>query len=538
MFKNPLQGKKFLVVDDFADMRNTLKNILRMIGGEDIDSAANGEEAIECMEVKKYDIVMCDYNLGRGKDGQQVLEEARFRKLVSMSTVFIMVTAENTREMVMGAIEFEPDSYISKPFSKDLIKNRIERVMEKKADLKPVFDAVEAKQTDKAVELLDQKIAKKPKNLGDLMKVKAEICLNAEKFECAMEIYERILIMREIPWAKLGLGKVLFGQKKYPEAAEVFRDLVDVNPDLMAAMDWLARTYHVMGEPDEAMMVIKEALKRSPKALLRHKMLGDLAMETGDFETAESAYAETVRQGRNSVHNHPSMYSSLAKSQSNQDKHDLALLSLNKIDDAFGMDKQADFYKAATQAFVYHNKGDAENARKAISKAEKAFDRAGAQASNESILELAQVANKMGDTEKSQKLLVDAIQNNHDDDEFLRTVTATMHSMNLHDDPEAYVAGLKKEVIELNNKGVRLLQKSHLDDAVELFREAASKMSNNRIINMNAARAMLMLMESEGTSSEYLGEMRKYLDRLKKMNPDDPTLKGLMNRLQKVVMSV
>ena len=67
MYTNPFVEKKFLVVDDFADMRNTLKNILRMIGGEDIDSAINGEEAIEKLETKHYDIIMCDYNLGRAR---------------------------------------------------------------------------------------------------------------------------------------------------------------------------------------------------------------------------------------------------------------------------------------------------------------------------------------------------------------------------------------------------------------------------------------------------------------------------------------
>ncbi len=537
MYSNPFKDKSFLVVVDFSDMRNTLKNILRMIGGEDIDAVVDGAEAIEAMQNKKYDIIMCDYNLGAGKDGQQVLEEARFRNLISMATVFIMVTAENTREMVMGAIEYEPDSYISKPFSKDLIKARIEKVMVKKSDLKDVYDAVAARQIDKAIVILDKKLAAKPKNMGELMKVKAEICLNAEKYDCAQEIYERVLILREIPWAKLGLGKVLFGQKKYPEAAEMFRELAEQNPDLTAAMDWLARSYHAMGDLDDAKAVVQQALKISPKAILRHKMLGELCMETGDFATAEKAFAETVRQGKNSVHNHPAMYTSLAKSQSNQDKHDMALVSLNKIDGAFGLDKEADFYKASAEAYVYHNKGDNEKAADSIAKAEKCFERAGGSHSNASILELAQVASKLGNTEKAHDLLVDAIQNNHDDDEFLQTVTSSLHSMGLHDDPEEFVAGLKREVIEMNNRGVMLLQKGNLDEAVELFREAANKMTSNRIINLNAARALLMVMETHGSSGPHLSEMRKYMDRLKKMNPADPTLKGLMSRLQKVVMA-
>ena len=537
MYTNPFVEKKFLVVDDFADMRNTLKNILRMIGGEDIDSAINGEEAIEKLETKHYDIIMCDYNLGPGKDGQQVLEEARHRNLIKMGTIFIMVTAENTREMVMGAIEYEPDSYISKPFSKDLIKARLEKVMSRKADLQSVFAAVESKQIDKAIAILDKKLEAKPKNSGDLLKVKADICLKAAKYDCAAEIYNRILLMREIPWAKLGLGKVYYGQKDFHRALEVFRGLAETYPDITAAMDWLARTYHVLGDIQDAKQVVEAALKVSPKAILRQKMLGELSLEIGDYATAEAAFTESARQGRNSVHNHPSIFANLAKSQSNQDKHDQALASLNKIDQTFGLDKDADFFKAAGEAFVYHNKGDNEKANQAMSRASKLYERNSSSPSNDAVLELARVSAKMGDSELASRLLSDAIQNNHDDDEFLQTITASMQVMGLHDDPEKFVAGLRKEVVEMNNRGVMLLQKGQLDEAVQLFREAAEKMSSNRVINMNATRAILMLMESSGASGELLGNIRIYLDRLKKMNPDDPALKVLMARLQKVVMA-
>ena len=120
-FAKLIETKTVLVIDDFGDMRNMLVNIMRMLGAKKIDSAINGERAIEMMEENKYDIVLCDYNLGSGKDGQQVLEDARHRNLINMATIFIMVTAESTKAMVMGAIEHEPDSYVSKPFSKDLI---------------------------------------------------------------------------------------------------------------------------------------------------------------------------------------------------------------------------------------------------------------------------------------------------------------------------------------------------------------------------------------------------------------------------------
>jgi len=537
MFVNLFADKSFLVIDDFADMRNMLKSIIRTLGATDIDSASNGKGAIEAIENKKYDIILCDYNLGPGQDGQQVLEEARYRRLISMSTIFVMVTAENTRLMVMGAIEFEPDAYLSKPFSKDLIKARLEKVMARKADLREVFDAVDRERLEQAITLLDQKIAQKPKGVGELMRVKADLCLQAGKYDCSSEIYERILVMRDVPWAKLGLGKVLYGSKKYGESSEIFRELMDSNPDLTVAMDWLARSYQMLGDVDDAKAAIQSAIDLSPKAILRQQMLGDLNMQTGDLEAAEKAYNETVKLGRNSVHNHPSMFAKLARSQTGLGKNDAAMKSVQQISKVFEKDKDAEFYTSSSEALVYHNQGDAEKSKAAMDRASKLYERSGSHDNNDVTLELARIASQVGDTEKAKALLTAAIQNNHDDEEFLQSITATLDEAGLADNPVDFVADLKKEVVEMNNRGVKLLQKGELSMAVDVFREAGERMPSNRIINVNAARAMLMMMEKNGAKTEALGQIRKYLERLKKIDPNDSTLKSLLSRLQKVVTS-
>ncbi|MEJ2612913.1 MAG: response regulator, partial [Candidatus Thiodiazotropha sp.] len=152
-----LEEKAFLVVDDFGDMRSMIKNILMACGGKEITLANNGAEAIARMEEKRFDIVLCDYNLGPGKDGQQVLEEAKHRCLIGLGCVFLMVTAENTREMVMGAVEYEPDSYLTKPFNKDLLKTRLEKLIIKKQDLLPVETALTHQNYNRAIQILDEK---------------------------------------------------------------------------------------------------------------------------------------------------------------------------------------------------------------------------------------------------------------------------------------------------------------------------------------------------------------------------------------------
>ena len=108
---------RFLIVDDFSDFRSSIKAMLRDIGAKDVDTADRGEDTLVMCRNKRYDIILHDYSLGSGKNGQQVLEELIAGKLISHQCIFVMVTAESSQAMVLSALEHEPDAYLTKPFS-------------------------------------------------------------------------------------------------------------------------------------------------------------------------------------------------------------------------------------------------------------------------------------------------------------------------------------------------------------------------------------------------------------------------------------
>ena len=91
----------------------------------------------------------------------------------------------------------------------------------------------------------------------------------------------------------------------------------------------------------------------------------------------------------------------------------------------------------------------------------------------------------------------------------------------------------KNDTIKLHLIGP--LQSNKAKEAVELFEQAATQMQANKIINTNAARAMLMLMEKYGTGEDGLKKTRKYLERIRKIDSGDESLRTLSDRLQKVV---
>jgi CheY-like chemotaxis protein len=62
--------------------------MLQSVGVLSIDNAPTGESAIDQIQNNAYDVILCDYNLGDNKeDGQQILEEIKYRELIKLSTI-------------------------------------------------------------------------------------------------------------------------------------------------------------------------------------------------------------------------------------------------------------------------------------------------------------------------------------------------------------------------------------------------------------------------------------------------------------------
>ena len=534
MFENPFGARTYLVIDDYGDMRTTIKGLLRSLGASEIVSARNAREALPLLEQQPFDVVLCDYNLGPGKNGQQLLEEARYRKLLQLSAIFIMITAENTREMVMAAVEYEPDSYLSKPFNKELLRTRLEKLFQRKHDFAAINQAAQHKDFAQAIELLDQGIAGKPRNMSDLLKLKADFCLRAKRLDEAQQIYEQVLAARDIPWARLGLGKVQYARKQFVEADETFKHLIANFKTVTPAYDWLAKTQRALGFADEAQQTLQDALQLSPKAIKRQQALGELALQSGDAALAEHAFSQAVQLGQHSIYRHPAMYAGLAQAKSGQGDHAAALQIVDDMQHDFD-DPTARFYAASTTASVQQAQGNSDAAREALAQAGQAFAKLGEHAPGDIALQMARTLARLGDSEQADSVLRRAIQNNHDSDEFLLQATDAYRDCGLGEDAENQVLKIRQGVVDMNNRGVKLIGAGNYPEAIALFTQAADGMANNLVINLNAARAMIMLMEKQGADRGVLGKTRKYVERSRRIAPDDPRLGAIMKRFQKLM---
>ena len=115
-----------LIVDDYKTMIRIIRNLLKQLGFEDVDEAADGSEALNKMRGRKYGLVISDWNM-EPMTGYELLKEVRSDPALG-KTPFIMVTAESKTENVIAAKKAGVNNYIVKPFNAQTLRSKIDAV--------------------------------------------------------------------------------------------------------------------------------------------------------------------------------------------------------------------------------------------------------------------------------------------------------------------------------------------------------------------------------------------------------------------------
>ena len=120
---------KILVVDDFSTMRRIIKNLLKQLGYENIDEAEDGEQAYAKLQNGGYGFVVSDWNMPN-MDGLELLKKVRSTPEIKDLPI-LMVTAEAEKEKVIVAIQAGVNNYIVKPFTGEVLKEKMDKILEK-----------------------------------------------------------------------------------------------------------------------------------------------------------------------------------------------------------------------------------------------------------------------------------------------------------------------------------------------------------------------------------------------------------------------
>jgi len=120
-----------LVVDDFSTMIRIVTNLLKELGFTNIDDANDGSKAWPMIQSGKYDFIVSDWNMPE-MTGIELLKKVRADKDLK-DLPFMLITAEQKRSQILDAAQAGVDGYIVKPFTAAILKEKIDKIAERKS---------------------------------------------------------------------------------------------------------------------------------------------------------------------------------------------------------------------------------------------------------------------------------------------------------------------------------------------------------------------------------------------------------------------
>ena len=516
--------KRILVIEDHAEMRSSMKSMLDRLGGRKVDMSITGEEAIEYLRNKDYDLVLSDYELGRGKDGQQVLEETRHAKLLRAGAAYVMVTAAQTIEMVMGALEYHPDGYVTKPITFDALHSRLRRIFKHKSYFQHIDDAIDNNQIDLALKECDRLINTTPKLTLPTQRIKGKLLFDNGDIVQAKTVYESVLDTRPVAWAKLGLSKCLHKQGDRERAIEELEQTTQANQRYVECYDLLARIYEELGESLKSQEILMAAVEQSPKAILRQTHLAELALRNKDYDTATKAARKAVGLSKNSCHNTPNNYLNLARALQEKLIHGgyrdktYALTEIRSALDSVRknspLDHEIHIRANILEAMTLNKQGKKQTAKNMVLSSREIFSTLETISDTRTIIGLLEGLLECVDNTEGEKFLNEVrakkLLPNDDLEELLKEATKSSdHRQN--EITESY-----------NNRAVSLFEKGKLRDAVGLFAKAVNNDKASFGVLLNAIQALVVLMQKNGVTPDHRKTCNEYLTRVSNVSENDP----------------
>jgi len=117
---------KILTIDDSGIMRKIIKGHLAKIGYSNVIEASDGKEGLKKLSEEKIDLILCDWNMPE-MNGLQFVQRVREEKNYGNIRI-IMLTTVTTQDEVLTALKAGANSYITKPFKPENLKEKIKEV--------------------------------------------------------------------------------------------------------------------------------------------------------------------------------------------------------------------------------------------------------------------------------------------------------------------------------------------------------------------------------------------------------------------------
>jgi two-component system chemotaxis response regulator CheY len=132
-----------LIVDDSLPMRAVIKRTIRASGfkvGEVLE-ASSGVEAMKMLREQWFDLVLTDYTMPE-MNGMELIDAMKKEELLSTIPV-VVITTEGSQQKIAEFMEKGAADFIQKPFTPELIRQKLNRIMGEPEDGEAVAGGID-----------------------------------------------------------------------------------------------------------------------------------------------------------------------------------------------------------------------------------------------------------------------------------------------------------------------------------------------------------------------------------------------------------
>ncbi|GHB74639.1 response regulator [Psychrosphaera saromensis] len=497
--KSIFSGKNILIIDDQKPFQIMLRGMLKDLGVDKISVAQSGEAAIvECGQ-NRYDILFIDYNLGDGRNGRQLFEEIKDRKLIPDTSICLLVTGESQATTVVGALEVLPDDYIVKPFSQNLLLQRVAKSWLKKQVFVPFYISMNANDYENALVVIDDILENYPRYKATSNKYKAQVLFELEQYTQLSEYLDEFLEKKRLNWALIFKSKILKQEKKYLAAIKFAKEAVLQSKMNLEAYDVITDCYLAKGDIEQAYDWVRSGIEKSPFSVPRQYKLSAVAKLNNDFESSIKACNQVVdltshsfKKDYRHLLNHIRNIIDIVDLEDDDKKkrkfnqHALHVLQQSKRDSASFTDLEQEDFEQMCLARLDSVNGLNLKAKKSFSQLTSKFNTTDYQLPTDLLADSISLMLKIGEFDNALEYVNQIKELQIELDDFTKAMIA---------DAQEMAKDQIKSVKLLNEKGIEAFTDGDYQEACSLFEKSLVIAPMNTGSALNLAQVLIELMK-------------------------------------------
>lgn len=275
-----------LIIEPSKPFQMTVKSLILEMGTSNVAVVADGEQGIKHCQQYDIDLIVCNLHLGIARrNGFEVLEELRLRGDIKPTTVFVIITGDNSRSMVLSSLERHPDDYVIIPFAQQQLQHRLVRAYNKRQALRAIYEAIAVDQYQRAAEYCQQQINNSSPFKHNCHEILIQIYWKTEQFEQAQRLAIDLKQHHAYPWLDTALAYTALLKSDYHAAIDYAKTAIAQSENNVSGFDIITEAALELGDGALAMDNVGQALKLAPHSIWRLQRMAKVARFIGDLDT-------------------------------------------------------------------------------------------------------------------------------------------------------------------------------------------------------------------------------------------------------------